>query len=187
MFFEEKPLIKRNHCKKFSYLLNWWNTEISVLNEMRFCLSCAFCFTHLEEKRIWVVILISVQKKQKLFPHKWLEKSCLPSKTGEKGRICNQVLVCERRYPRREYYFAITMERSFQVSNCSHDIFEMILIHSVSDIDDSIYICHKHNTYLVLFFLNSMVNAIKFNIYYCGKKSYRQNPAEIKSTRFLNC
>uniref|UniRef100_A0A2K6U5E3 Succinate--CoA ligase [ADP-forming] subunit beta, mitochondrial n=1 Tax=Saimiri boliviensis boliviensis TaxID=39432 RepID=A0A2K6U5E3_SAIBB len=34
--------------------------------------------------------------------------------TGEKGRICNQVLVCERKYPRREYYFAITMERSFQ-------------------------------------------------------------------------
>lgn len=35
--------------------------------------------------------------------------------TGEAGRICNQVFICERRYPRREYYFAITMERSFQV------------------------------------------------------------------------
>lgn len=35
--------------------------------------------------------------------------------TGEQGRICNQVFICERRYPRREYYFAITMERSFQV------------------------------------------------------------------------
>ncbi|XP_049585139.1 succinate--CoA ligase [ADP-forming] subunit beta, mitochondrial isoform X1 [Syngnathus scovelli] len=34
--------------------------------------------------------------------------------TGEAGRICNQVFICERRYPRREYYFAITMERSFQ-------------------------------------------------------------------------
>ncbi|KAJ8012977.1 hypothetical protein DPEC_G00048480 [Dallia pectoralis] len=34
--------------------------------------------------------------------------------TGEQGRICNQVFICERRYPRREYYFAITMERSFQ-------------------------------------------------------------------------
>ncbi|KAI3356301.1 hypothetical protein L3Q82_017198 [Scortum barcoo] len=33
--------------------------------------------------------------------------------TGEAGRICNQVFICERRYPRREYYFAITMERSF--------------------------------------------------------------------------
>ncbi|MBZ3869129.1 Succinyl-CoA ligase [ADP-forming] subunit beta, mitochondrial [Sciurus carolinensis] len=28
--------------------------------------------------------------------------------------MCNQVLVCERKYPRREYYFAITTERSFQ-------------------------------------------------------------------------
>uniref|UniRef100_A0A2K6UMU8 ATP-grasp domain-containing protein n=1 Tax=Saimiri boliviensis boliviensis TaxID=39432 RepID=A0A2K6UMU8_SAIBB len=35
---------------------------------------------------------------------------------GEKGRICNQVLVCERKYPRRQHYFAITMERSFQGS-----------------------------------------------------------------------
>lgn len=35
--------------------------------------------------------------------------------TGEAGRICNQVFICERRYPRREYYFAITMERSYQV------------------------------------------------------------------------
>ncbi|KAJ8282209.1 hypothetical protein COCON_G00047280 [Conger conger] len=34
--------------------------------------------------------------------------------TGVKGRICNQVFICERRYPRREYYFAIAMERSYQ-------------------------------------------------------------------------
>lgn len=40
--------------------------------------------------------------------------------TGEAGRICNQVFICERRYPRREYYFAITMERSFQVRQRTH-------------------------------------------------------------------
>ncbi|XP_044278438.1 succinate--CoA ligase [ADP-forming] subunit beta, mitochondrial-like [Varanus komodoensis] len=34
--------------------------------------------------------------------------------TGEKGRICHQVLVCERSYPRKEYYFAIAMEGAFQ-------------------------------------------------------------------------
>ncbi|NWT41433.1 SUCB1 ligase, partial [Chroicocephalus maculipennis] len=44
-------------------------------------------------------------------------KKLFTKQTGEKGRICNQVFICERRYPRREYYFAITMERSFQVSN----------------------------------------------------------------------
>ena len=54
-------------------------------------------------------------------------KKLFTKQTGEKGRICNQVLVCERRYPRREYYFAITMERSFQVSNSGHDAFRMIL------------------------------------------------------------
>ncbi|XP_066484559.1 succinate--CoA ligase [ADP-forming] subunit beta, mitochondrial-like [Tiliqua scincoides] len=41
-------------------------------------------------------------------------KKLFTKQTGEKGRICHQVLVCERRYPRREYYFAIMMERSFQ-------------------------------------------------------------------------
>ena len=42
-------------------------------------------------------------------------KKLYTKQTGEAGRICNQVFICERRYPRREYYFAITMERSFQV------------------------------------------------------------------------
>uniref|UniRef100_A0A2K5DLH9 ATP-grasp domain-containing protein n=1 Tax=Aotus nancymaae TaxID=37293 RepID=A0A2K5DLH9_AOTNA len=42
-------------------------------------------------------------------------KALFTKQTGEKGRICNQVLVCELKYPRRrQYYFAITMERSFQ-------------------------------------------------------------------------
>ncbi|KAJ7322274.1 hypothetical protein JRQ81_018561 [Phrynocephalus forsythii] len=41
-------------------------------------------------------------------------KRLFTRQTGAKGRICNQVLICERRYLRREYYFAIVMERSFQ-------------------------------------------------------------------------
>lgn len=45
---------------------------------------------------------------------KMIGKKLFTKQTGEKGRICNQVFICERRYPRREYYFAITMERSFQ-------------------------------------------------------------------------
>lgn len=48
-------------------------------------------------------------------------KKLITKQTGAKGRICNQVLICERKYPRREYYFAITMERSFQVSTCRQD------------------------------------------------------------------
>uniref|UniRef100_A0A8D0L8G8 Succinate-CoA ligase ADP-forming subunit beta n=1 Tax=Sphenodon punctatus TaxID=8508 RepID=A0A8D0L8G8_SPHPU len=45
---------------------------------------------------------------------KMIGKKLFTKQTGEKGRICNQVFICELRYPRREYYFAITMERSFQ-------------------------------------------------------------------------
>ncbi|XP_077170378.1 succinate--CoA ligase [ADP-forming] subunit beta, mitochondrial [Paroedura picta] len=45
---------------------------------------------------------------------KMIGKKLYTKQTGEKGRICNQVFICERRYPRREYYFAITMERSYQ-------------------------------------------------------------------------
>jgi len=33
--------------------------------------------------------------------------------TGEAGRICNKVMITERKYPRKEYYFCIMMERSF--------------------------------------------------------------------------
>lgn len=36
--------------------------------------------------------------------------------TGEKGIPCNKVMVCERKFPRREFYMAIMMERSFGVS-----------------------------------------------------------------------
>ncbi|XP_045130815.1 succinate--CoA ligase [ADP-forming] subunit beta, mitochondrial-like [Portunus trituberculatus] len=33
--------------------------------------------------------------------------------TGEKGIPCGKVMVCERKFPRREFYMAIMMERSF--------------------------------------------------------------------------
>lgn len=33
--------------------------------------------------------------------------------TGEKGRICNSVMVTERKYPRKEFYLAVMMERAF--------------------------------------------------------------------------
>lgn len=42
--------------------------------------------------------------------------------TGEKGRICNTVMVCERMYHRREFYFAIMMERAFSVSSGAFEL-----------------------------------------------------------------
>jgi hypothetical protein len=35
--------------------------------------------------------------------------------TDAKGRLCKEVMVCHRLYTRREYYFAITMDRKFNV------------------------------------------------------------------------
>jgi succinyl-CoA synthetase beta subunit len=34
--------------------------------------------------------------------------------TGREGKPCNQVMVCERLFVRREFYFAITLERAYQ-------------------------------------------------------------------------
>ncbi|KAB0386057.1 hypothetical protein FD755_001013, partial [Muntiacus reevesi] len=60
-----------------------------------------------------VKIVFSPEEAKAVFSQ-MIGKKLFTKQTGEKGRICNQVLVCEGRYPRREYYFAITMERSFQ-------------------------------------------------------------------------
>lgn len=40
-----------------------------------------------------------------------LGNKLVTKQTGDKGRICDKVLVVERKYLRREFYFAITMER----------------------------------------------------------------------------
>lgn len=44
---------------------------------------------------------------------KMLGQQLVTKQTGEKGRICNMVMVTERKFPRKEFYFAIMMERSF--------------------------------------------------------------------------
>ncbi|NXT16290.1 SUCB1 ligase, partial [Prunella fulvescens] len=63
------------------------------------------------------VKIVFSPEEAKAVSSQMIGKKLFTKQTGEKGRICNQVFICERRYPRREYYFAITMERSFQVSN----------------------------------------------------------------------
>ncbi|XP_059489825.1 succinate--CoA ligase [ADP-forming] subunit beta, mitochondrial [Neocloeon triangulifer] len=44
---------------------------------------------------------------------KMIGQLLVTKQTGEKGRICNAVMVAERKFPRKEYYFAIMMERAF--------------------------------------------------------------------------
>ena len=54
----------------------------------------------------------------------------ITKQTGEQGRICEKVLVVERLYLRREYYFAILMERGMDsfVSKSLDIILRVILI-----------------------------------------------------------
>ncbi|KAJ0181198.1 hypothetical protein K1T71_003283 [Dendrolimus kikuchii] len=42
-----------------------------------------------------------------------LNQYLVTKQTGAGGRICNMVMITERKFPRREYYVAIMMERSF--------------------------------------------------------------------------
>ncbi|XP_065163653.1 succinate--CoA ligase [ADP-forming] subunit beta, mitochondrial [Atheta coriaria] len=44
---------------------------------------------------------------------KMLGELLVTKQTGEKGRICNAVMVAERKFPRKEFYFAVMMERAF--------------------------------------------------------------------------
>lgn len=48
---------------------------------------------------------------------KMINQILVTKQTGEAGRICNKVMVAERKFPRREFYFAVMMERAFNVRN----------------------------------------------------------------------
>lgn len=45
---------------------------------------------------------------------KMVNQLLVTKQTGAAGRICNSVMVAERKFPRREFYFAVMMERAFK-------------------------------------------------------------------------
>lgn len=47
---------------------------------------------------------------------KMINQTLVTKQTGAAGRICNKVMVAERKFPRREFYMAVMMERAFNVS-----------------------------------------------------------------------
>ncbi|XP_050404014.1 succinate--CoA ligase [ADP-forming] subunit beta, mitochondrial [Patella vulgata] len=59
------------------------------------------------------VKLVFNDEEAKDISSKMLGHKLFTKQTGTEGRICNQVMVVERLYSRREFYFAIAMERSF--------------------------------------------------------------------------
>lgn len=42
-----------------------------------------------------------------------INQKLVTKQTGAAGRICNSVMVAERKFPRREFYFAVMLERAF--------------------------------------------------------------------------
>ncbi|KAF9206721.1 Succinate--CoA ligase [ADP-forming] subunit beta, mitochondrial [Haplosporangium sp. Z 27] len=50
----------------------------------------------------------------KMFADQMLGHKLVTKQTGAAGKICNAVYICERKYVRREYYFAVLMDRKSQ-------------------------------------------------------------------------
>lgn len=59
------------------------------------------------------VRLINSPKEARELGAKMLNQLLVTKQTGAAGRICNSVMVAERKFPRREFYFAVMMERAF--------------------------------------------------------------------------
>ncbi|XP_032596235.1 succinate--CoA ligase [ADP-forming] subunit beta, mitochondrial isoform X2 [Drosophila grimshawi] len=47
------------------------------------------------------------------YSSKMIDQLLVTKQTGAAGRICKKVMVAERKFPRREFYFAVMMERAF--------------------------------------------------------------------------
>ncbi|KIX02796.1 uncharacterized protein Z518_08738 [Rhinocladiella mackenziei CBS 650.93] len=50
----------------------------------------------------------------KMFAGQMIGHKLITKQTGARGRICNSVYICERKFARREFYLAILMDRSTQ-------------------------------------------------------------------------
>ncbi|KAI1618590.1 succinyl-CoA ligase subunit beta, mitochondrial [Exophiala viscosa] len=50
----------------------------------------------------------------KMFAQQMIGHKLVTKQTGARGRICNSVYICERKFARREFYLAILMDRSTQ-------------------------------------------------------------------------
>ena len=50
----------------------------------------------------------------KMFADQMIGNKLITKQTGAKGRICNSVYICERKFARREFYLAVLMDRQRQ-------------------------------------------------------------------------
>lgn len=61
---------------------------------------------------------------------KMINQVLVTKQTGAAGRMCNKVMVAERKFPRREFYFAVMMERAFNVSFRLNQLHEYRFVNS---------------------------------------------------------
>lgn len=59
------------------------------------------------------VRVVNSSNEAKELSSKMIGQLLVTKQTGAAGRICNSVMVAERKFPRREFYFAVMMERAF--------------------------------------------------------------------------
>ncbi|KAI5291981.1 beta' subunit [Ascosphaera atra] len=50
----------------------------------------------------------------KMFAEQMIGHKLITKQTGARGRLCNSVYICERKFARKEFYFAILMDRANQ-------------------------------------------------------------------------
>ena len=62
------------------------------------------------------MLIVFRPEEAKDLASKMLGKFLITKQTGEAGRICNAVMITQRKFPRKEYYLAVMMERAFGVS-----------------------------------------------------------------------
>lgn len=63
------------------------------------------------------VRLVFTPEEAETISAKMINQILVTKQTGSAGRICNKVMVAERKFPRREFYFAVMMERAFNVNS----------------------------------------------------------------------
>ncbi|KAJ6636457.1 Succinate--CoA ligase [ADP-forming] subunit beta, mitochondrial [Pseudolycoriella hygida] len=59
------------------------------------------------------VRLVYSSEEAEQISSKMINQVLVTKQTGAAGRMCNKVMVAERKFPRREFYFAVMMERAF--------------------------------------------------------------------------
>lgn len=73
-------------------------------------------FDYIQFNRICIAFLILFSPKEaEEVAAQMIDQLLVTKQTGAAGRICKKVMVTERKFPRREFYIAVMMERAFNV------------------------------------------------------------------------